>query len=134
MIQKLFFCSLTMMAAVSAGSCLPQEPPSQPKLLLVITLDQFRSDYLDRYHEAFEGGIRRALDQGRRWPRALVDHAPTLSYPGHATLATGALPRNHGFTSNSWLQIDPDGNPSRDPVPRLRRLCPAKWRGAHTPE
>jgi predicted AlkP superfamily pyrophosphatase or phosphodiesterase len=48
MIRKPFVCSLTVMAAVSVGSCLPQEPPSQPKLLLVITLDQFRSDYLER--------------------------------------------------------------------------------------
>jgi predicted AlkP superfamily pyrophosphatase or phosphodiesterase len=113
MVRTPLVYSFTVVAAVSLGSCQPQEPEPRPNLLILITLDQFRSDYLERYDDAFTGGIRRALDGGRRWPRALVDHAPALSYPGHATLATGSLPRNHGFTSNAWLEIDTDGNARR---------------------
>ncbi len=80
---------------------------------MLIALDQFRSDYLESYDPAFTAGFRRLLDNGRRYPRALVDHAPTLSYPGHTTLATGAHPRTHGITSNAWLESLPNGEKRR---------------------
>jgi arylsulfatase A-like enzyme len=107
-------CSLAAAIALSLASCQPEpEPLPRPKLLVLIALDQFRSDYLERYDEAYTGGIRRALDDGRRWPRAWVDHAPAVSYPGHATLATGCLPRHHGFNANAWLEIGGDGTARR---------------------
>jgi predicted AlkP superfamily pyrophosphatase or phosphodiesterase len=96
--------------ALSLASCQPEaKSVPRPKLLVLIALDQFRSDYLERYDEAYTGGIRRALDRGRLWPRAIVDHAPAVSYPGHATLATGCLPRRHGINENAWLEIDAHG-------------------------
>lgn len=77
-----------------------------PKLTILIALDQFRASYLIEYDEAFAGGFRRLLDHGVCYKKAIVDHAPTLSLPGHTTLATGANPRTHGITSNAWL--DPE--------------------------
>ncbi len=86
---------------------------SSPKLTVLIGIDQFRSGYLERYNKAFSGGFRRMLDTGTWYPRAIVDHAPTLSLPGHTTLATGANPSNHGITSNAWLdpasELNSDG-------------------------
>jgi predicted AlkP superfamily pyrophosphatase or phosphodiesterase len=79
----------------------------------LIGIDQFRAGYLDEYAEAFDGGFARLPAEGRYWPRAQVAHAPTLSYPGHATLATGAHPRNHGFTSNAWAVADESGEKRR---------------------
>ena len=89
--------------------CGPAADDAKPKLIVLIGIDQFRADYLEEYDEAFSGGFRRMVERGRWYPRAVVDHAPTLSYPGHTTLATGAHPRTHGVTSNAWVESSPDG-------------------------
>lgn len=77
-------------------------PP--PKLIVLITVDQFRGDLLERYDKVFTGGFRRLLDTGYRYTRATVDHAPTNSYPGHVTIATGSMPARHGIVDNSWVE------------------------------
>ncbi len=104
---------LTSIALVILAACRPGTVDEPPKLIVLIAVDQFRAGYLDRYDEVFTGGFRRLRDEGRRYDRAIVDHAPTLSYPGHTTLATGAHPRTHGITSNAWLETLPDGERRR---------------------
>lgn len=76
----------------------------KPKLIVLITVDQFRGDLLERYNTVFTGGFRRLLDKGFRYTRATVDHAPTNSYPGHVTIATGSFPARHGIVDNSWAE------------------------------
>jgi predicted AlkP superfamily pyrophosphatase or phosphodiesterase len=75
----------------------------KPRLFIIITVDQFRADYLERYDKVFEGGFRRLRDEGHRFDKALVDHAPTLSWPGHTTIATGAHPKTHGISTNAVI-------------------------------
>lgn len=74
-----------------------------PKLIVIITVDQFRADYLERYDPAFRGGLRRLRDEGWRYDRAIVDHAPTLSWPGHTTIATGSHPKTHGIATDAFI-------------------------------
>lgn len=100
---------LLLLASLSHAG---QADQSSPKLVVLIGLDQFRAGYLERYDEAFTDGFRRMIDTGTWYKRAIVDHAPTLTLPGHTTLATGANPRNHGITSNAW--IDPDQAPNEE--------------------
>lgn len=104
-----------VLACVFSGqaSCSAGVEDGNPKLLVLLALDQFRADYLERYGPVFTGGFRRMLDEGRSYPRATVAHAPTLSYPGHTTLATGAHPRTHGINSNAWLETLPNGEKRR---------------------
>jgi predicted AlkP superfamily pyrophosphatase or phosphodiesterase len=87
--------------------------PAPPRLLVLIGIDQFRAGYLDDYAPAFDGGFARLMREGRYWSQAQVAHAPTLSYPGHATLATGTHPKHHGFTSNAWAVADESGEKQR---------------------
>jgi len=97
---------LVTLLVVMANLCHAQlADETQPRLIVLIGLDQFRAAYLVRYNETFSGGFRRLMDEGVWYQNAIVDHAPTLSLPGHTTLATGANPRTHGITSNAW--IDP---------------------------
>lgn len=94
---------VVLLALVSVSGQAEQVERASPKLMVLIGVDQFRADYLVRYNEAFTGGFRRMLDSGTWYRNATVDHAPTLSLPGHTTLATGANPRTHGITSNAWI-------------------------------
>ena len=74
-----------------------------PRLIVAITVDQMRADYLTRYEAGFgEDGFRRMFDEGF----AAMDHhfgyAPTYTGPGHASISTGTTPAIHGVISNNW--------------------------------
>ncbi|MFC1564694.1 alkaline phosphatase family protein [candidate division KSB1 bacterium] len=94
---------LLVLSGLFVISCESIFTSEKPKLVIMITPDQFRADYLEKYNDAFEGGFRRLLDEGWRYDKALVDHAPTLSWPGHTTIHTGAYPKNHGVCSNEII-------------------------------
>ncbi|MGA8762095.1 MAG: alkaline phosphatase family protein [Candidatus Sulfotelmatobacter sp.] len=74
-----------------------------PKLIVVIVIDQFRGDYLERYRGQFgEGGFRLFLDHGAYFTDCNYDYANTRTAPGHATLFTGAYSNGHGIIANEW--------------------------------
>lgn len=80
-----------------------------PRLVVLLVVDQLPADLLDRYSEAFTGGIRRLLDGGFQFTRATHDHALTATAPGHATISTGVYPSRHGIVGNDWYEEDEDG-------------------------
>ena len=73
-----------------------------PRLVVVIAVDQFRYDYLLRFAPQYEHGLRRLLDRGAVFTNAFLDHYPTVTASGHATILTGATPAVHGIVGNSW--------------------------------
>ena len=74
-----------------------------PKLVVVIVIDQFRGDYLERYHDQFgDAGFRLLLDHGAYFPDCNYNYANTRTAPGHSTLFTGAYSNGHGIVSNEW--------------------------------
>jgi hypothetical protein len=77
-------------------------------LVLLIVVDQFRADYLRRFEHLFgAGGFRRLLEHGAYFTNAHVSYGVSETAPGHATIATGRLPRQHGITANEWMR-EPD--------------------------
>lgn len=76
---------------------------AHPKLVVVIVIDQFRGDYLERYRDQFgEGGFRVFLDRGAYFTDCNYDYANTRTAPGHATLFTGSYSSGHGIVANEW--------------------------------
>src|SRR6202795_968890 len=74
-----------------------------PKLVVVIVIDQFRGDYLERYRDQFgEGGFRVFLDRGAYFTDCNYDYANSRTAPGHATLFTGSYTSGHGIVANEW--------------------------------
>jgi predicted AlkP superfamily pyrophosphatase or phosphodiesterase len=79
----------------------------RPRLVLLIVVDQFRYDYLERFGDLFvDGGLRRLMRDGALWTEANYDHMPTYTAPGHATLMTGAWPAETGIVGNDWFDRD----------------------------
>jgi arylsulfatase A-like enzyme len=79
---------------------------AHPKLVIILVVDQFRADYLDRYRADFKGkGFRLFLDHGAYFEDCYYDYANTKTAPGHATLATGAYTDGHGISSNAWWDL-----------------------------
>ncbi len=76
---------------------------ARPKLVVVIVIDQFRGDYLERYHDQFgDGGFRLFLERGAYFADCNYDYANTRTAPGHATLFTGSYTSGHGIIANEW--------------------------------
>src|ERR1039457_3678497 len=76
---------------------------AHPKLIVIIVIDQFRGDYLERYHDQFvEGGFRVFLERGAYFTDCNYDYANTRTAPGHATLFTGSYTSGHGIVANEW--------------------------------
>jgi predicted AlkP superfamily pyrophosphatase or phosphodiesterase len=76
---------------------------AHPKLVVVIIIDQFRGDYLERYRDQFgEGGFRLLLDHGANFSDCNYDYANTRTAPGHATLFSAAYSSGHGIVANEW--------------------------------
>src|SRR5215468_4508379 len=76
---------------------------AHPKLIVVIVIDQFRGDYVERYRDQFgEAGFRLLLDHGAYFANCHYNYANTRTAPGHSTLFTGAYSNGHGIAANEW--------------------------------
>jgi hypothetical protein len=76
--------------------------PSRPKLVLVLSIDQMRFDYLTRFGPLFKGGLRRLLDHGAVFTHAMYAHADTETGPGHSVILSGRHPSHSGIVANDW--------------------------------
>ncbi len=78
-----------------------QAAPKKPALVVLVTIDQFRGDYLERFGPQLTGGIARLVRGGAVFTNAHHDHAITETAPGHATLLAGRFPRSTRIMMNS---------------------------------
>ena len=99
---------LLALAALARPALLP---PTAPKLVLMISIDQFRADYVDRFTDRYLppkrggalGGFRWLGETGVRFTDAHHHHVPTATGPGHAVLMTGSIPAVNGIIGNDWF-------------------------------
>src|SRR5215475_14220195 len=66
-------------------------PPTRPKLVVGIVIDQFGED-----------GFQRLMHEGAVFPDAQQLHSVTVTAPGHATFMTGSVPSLNGIVGNEW--------------------------------
>lgn len=77
---------------------------SQPKLILQITVDALRGDLPERFNTLYgKDGWNYLLKKGVHYNNANYTHANTETIVGHASLATGTTPANHGMVGNVWF-------------------------------
>ena len=85
-------------------------PPTAPKLVVLISVDQGRADYVDRFSDLYLppkkggtiGGYRWLSETGVRYLDAHHHHTPTSTAVGHAVLMTGSVPAIDGIVGNDW--------------------------------
>lgn len=89
---------LVLLAGLSGFGASPS-----PNLVVVISVDQMRADYLDRFAPYFgEGGFNRLTRQGLKFTDNHYRHAVTKTGPGHAVILTGVHADQHGIVGNEW--------------------------------
>jgi predicted AlkP superfamily pyrophosphatase or phosphodiesterase len=90
-----------LVVALLAGAASAQQPVQRP-LLLLISIDGLRPDYVTAAdaHGAKVPNLRRFLTEGA-FAQGVVGVIPTVTYPSHTTLITGAAPATHGILANT---------------------------------
>jgi len=77
-----------------------------PKLVIILVLDQFRADYLERYKSDFKArGFNLLMEHGAYFTDCYFGYANTETAPGHSTIGTGAYTDGHGIGSNEWWDL-----------------------------
>lgn len=82
-----------------------------PKLVVVLVLDQFRGDYLDRYRDDFKtpNGFNLFLKKGVHFTDCYYDYANLVTAAGHSTIGTGSYTDGHKIPVNEWWEPGPNG-------------------------
>ena len=84
---------------VLAGALQPGAPA--PRAVVLLVLDGFRADYLDRYASVLPN-LARLRREGASFERARANVLPTITAVSHTTIGTGTDPRFHGIVANNW--------------------------------
>jgi predicted AlkP superfamily pyrophosphatase or phosphodiesterase len=101
--RLLSVCLVLVPAIFFAPLANPQAYSGKPKLIVIVIIDQFRGDYLNRDRAEFKGrGFKLFTDEGAWFTDCYYDYANTKTAPGHATIGTGAYSDGHGIDSNEW--------------------------------
>ncbi|HEX6640649.1 MAG TPA: alkaline phosphatase family protein, partial [Thermoanaerobaculia bacterium] len=78
-----------------------------PRLIVVISVDQLRFDYVERFMPWLtERGFKRFTRDGAVFANARYRYSVTFTGPGHASIGTGLLPAENGIVGNSWFERD----------------------------
>jgi predicted AlkP superfamily pyrophosphatase or phosphodiesterase len=99
----LFSSSLAASMQQRRPAVRPTTASTKPKLVLLLVVDQFRGDYLERFSDLFgKDGFRRLME-GAFFTNANYDYVPTYTAPGHAAISTGSVPAQNGIVGNAWF-------------------------------
>jgi predicted AlkP superfamily pyrophosphatase or phosphodiesterase len=76
---------------------------ARPKLVVIIVVDQFRADLLERFRDQYgPSGFRTLLDRGAVFADCSYNYVNTDTAAGHATLGTGTYTTGHGILRDYW--------------------------------
>ena len=99
---------LTLLCAMTVS--VPAAFIDAPRLTVVISIDQFRRDYITRFADLYlpptsregVGGFRWLAERGAQFVNSAYTHIPTETGPGHAIIGTGSDPSKTGIVGNEW--------------------------------
>jgi predicted AlkP superfamily pyrophosphatase or phosphodiesterase len=148
------FRFLAALATLLASQAAAQPAAAPPKLLVVISVDQFSANLFDEYRPHWMQGLAR-LASGTVFRNGYQSHALTETCPGHSTILTGDHPSRTGIIGNIWVDqsigrsdksvycaedetqpgtssIAYKVSPKHLLVPTLGELMKQKWPGSRT--
>ena len=96
--NRICTCWSLLLCATTAAPAAAQQ--LRPSLVIAITVDQLRADYLERFATQFTGGLLRLVREGAVFSEGYQDHAMSETAPGHATVLSGRNPWSTGIVKN----------------------------------
>jgi hypothetical protein len=107
---SLFTIPAAAIALAACSSPQPQStdaprPGSEPRLVVLLVIDQWPEWAFEAKRAALTGGFDRLLREGE-WHVGQHPSAAVLTAPGHALLASGEPPYRSGVIANEWWHRD----------------------------
>jgi predicted AlkP superfamily pyrophosphatase or phosphodiesterase len=97
--------ALALLIALLASPGLQAQPAATaPKLVVLISVDQMRGDYIDRFQQQWSSGLKRLVTEGAWFRQADYPYYNTVTCAGHASMSTGTVPAVHGMVLNQWWE------------------------------
>jgi predicted AlkP superfamily pyrophosphatase or phosphodiesterase len=105
-LAALLCCGLVLTAAppFAAQGAQPAPALRPPKLIVLITIDQMRADYVDKFQHQWSKGLKRLMTEGAWFRQADYPYYNTVTCAGHASISTGTVPAVHGMVLNQWWE------------------------------
>lgn len=102
MINK--YITATILALTSSNVIISQVQQSCPKLVINITIDQLRTDYIEDFYPLYgENGLKKLLNEGSVYNNAQYSFYPIDRASAIASIITGSSPSKNGITGSKWL-------------------------------
>lgn len=95
-VRRLALACLLLVLAAAAPGRLAAKTAAPPPTLILVSIDGFRNDFLQR---GLTPNLARLAANGVQ-ADALKPSFPTLTFPNHYTLVTGLYPDHHGIVHN----------------------------------
>lgn len=97
----------TSILALTFSGLQAQQPATAPKLVVTLTIDQLRTDYLEAFSSLYgEKGFKRLLREGKVYCQAEFSFDGTDRASAVATLFSGAPPSKNGIIAENWLDAE----------------------------
>jgi predicted AlkP superfamily pyrophosphatase or phosphodiesterase len=78
-------------------------PPEKPKFIVGIVVSQMRYDYIQRFWDKLdENGIKLLVNRGTYCKNTSFNYLFSQQGVGHASIATGTTPADHGIVGREW--------------------------------
>jgi predicted AlkP superfamily pyrophosphatase or phosphodiesterase len=78
-------------------------PPEKPRIIVGIVVSQLRYDYIQRFWDKLdENGIRLLVNRGTSCKNTSFNYLFSQQGVGHASIATGTTPSDHGIVGREW--------------------------------
>ncbi|WP_424683462.1 ectonucleotide pyrophosphatase/phosphodiesterase [Frateuria sp. YIM B11624] len=123
--MKILFRALCCLAlAFSAGCATTPRHAGKPTPLLLVSIDAYRADYLQRGLTPTVAGLAR---DGVR--TAMQPSFPSLTFPNHYTIVTGLRPDHHGIVNNTMY----DAQLGKFSLGNRKAVSDGRWWAQGTP-
>jgi predicted AlkP superfamily pyrophosphatase or phosphodiesterase len=98
--------TLSLTSPFSAQTLQPASRSRAPKLIVLISIDQMRGDYIDKFQHQWSKGLKRLITEGAWFRQADYPYYNNVTCAGHASISTGTVPAVHGMVLNQWWERD----------------------------
>ncbi len=97
----------SLIALLSIAGARAQHPVEVPKLVVMITIDQLRGDFLQYFAPTFgERGLKRLMNEGQVYRQVQYEFPNVCQSSAMATLYTGSYPYHHGIVANKKYDFE----------------------------
>lgn len=101
--NRYIYVTLLSLLGLSAEA-VAQTIAQAPRLVVSITVDQLRTDFLETYAPLYgNDGLRRLLTEGKVFTNGAYNFTPVDRASAIASLHTGTVPYYNGITAEEWL-------------------------------